>query len=249
MRHVHTSQSVPNSGDYSFTVRGIVTGPMTTHTQTSADFTRLLNEQMEFLRASAAAFDQGHTGEAKRLAVSIRVLLHDTAASRSLLTHLGVKDNLTFMDTSAPIHPANLLSTVGLAMVGIQGDGTSFYAAPLADLSPPRASNPPKPFVPWWTDPVTKVMPGGETFARKKFVLDVANKEGGAHVDHQLDARWAALTRDNALGYQSAHVPEGVKAGEEAWQDITGGPELASVRQIAYEVEQTILGQLAHLLK
>ena len=43
-----------------------------------------LKEQILFLKASASAFDEGFDGEAKRLAVTVRVLLHDTNNSISL---------------------------------------------------------------------------------------------------------------------------------------------------------------------
>lgn len=64
-------------------------------------------DQIEFLNASAAAFDAGHEGEAKRLAVTIRVLLHDTDQSHSLMDQLGIK-NRDYVDTSFPFDPKNL---------------------------------------------------------------------------------------------------------------------------------------------
>jgi len=41
----------------------------------------LLNEQLDFLQASCDRFDDGHRHEAKRIALSLRVLLHDTQDS------------------------------------------------------------------------------------------------------------------------------------------------------------------------
>ncbi|MFJ5956563.1 hypothetical protein ACIQC5_11475 [Paenarthrobacter sp. NPDC092416] len=48
------------------------------------DINRLV-EQLEFLDSSCAAYDSGSRSEAKRLATTVRVLLHDTKQSTSLL--------------------------------------------------------------------------------------------------------------------------------------------------------------------
>jgi hypothetical protein len=63
------------------------------------DLVGKLQEQMGFLQRSADLFDSGVTEEALRLAVTLRVLLHDTSASLSLLTQLDVKQDLDFVTT------------------------------------------------------------------------------------------------------------------------------------------------------
>jgi peptide subunit release factor RF-3 len=50
---------------------------------TRQDLIRQLRDQVAFLRASGASFDAGMESEAKRLATTIRVLIHDTARSQS----------------------------------------------------------------------------------------------------------------------------------------------------------------------
>jgi hypothetical protein len=185
----------------------------------------------------ADAFDNGYEDEAKRLAVVIRVLLHDTKASKSVLGLLGVKDKLQLMDTATVIDPGNLISTPGLVMFEMGGADVN-YVAPLQNLSPGR-QNPPKAFESWWKDSVTKDTTGA-FFARRDYVLNVANKEGGAHVDPKLQQTWASLTRDNSLGWK--------KTGAEVPDVPMDSPALASIRQIAYEVNQTLRAQLAHLL-
>lgn len=59
-----------------------------------------LREQLRFIEASAASYDNGFEGEARRLANVLRLLLHDTRASRSLLGQLGVKEELQYVDTT-----------------------------------------------------------------------------------------------------------------------------------------------------
>jgi hypothetical protein len=72
--------------------------------QTEPELKSQLKEQIEFLRRGAKSFDEGSMAEGKRLAVVIRVLLHDTKSSTSLLKHLGKKDIL-FYDTSIDYDP------------------------------------------------------------------------------------------------------------------------------------------------
>ncbi len=62
--------------------------------QTKDELESHLREQIEFLKRSSQAYDEGYTSEAKRLAVAIRLLLHDTQNSTSLLTLLEKKDIL-----------------------------------------------------------------------------------------------------------------------------------------------------------
>ena len=62
--------------------------------QTSEELLAHLWDQIKFLVASSKSYDQGFEGEAKRLAVAIRVLMHDTTQSNALLTQLGkIKGN------------------------------------------------------------------------------------------------------------------------------------------------------------
>ena len=72
------------------------------YTQTYQELRDHLCEQLHFLRASAASYDNGAEGEAKRLATTIRVLVHDTKKSKSLLLQLSMKHLLQMHDTNSP---------------------------------------------------------------------------------------------------------------------------------------------------
>lgn len=98
------------------------------------DLLELLRENRQFLERSATAFDDGYEAEAKRLAVVLRVLLHDTKQSHSILDQLKVKERLAFLDTAEPINPNNLRPTPGLVMMRMtttQGGAMGEYLAPL----------------------------------------------------------------------------------------------------------------------
>lgn len=195
-----------------------------------ADLEQLLEEAVAFLQASAAAFDAGFEAEAKRLAVTLRVLLHDTAQSHSLMKQLKLKDRTQWVDTAIPINPRNLLPSWGLVIVRVVSGQGAQYIAPLNDLSPDRR-NPPRSFRVWWDTDILKDQ-NGELWSRKRMVLHLANKEGGAHVDPSLDDAYKKLVEDNALGV--AYVDE---RGEEP---ASGNAVAVSVRQITHEVLETI---------
>ena len=88
--------------------------------QSSEDLGSHLNDQLEFLRRSSESFDGGFEGEARRLAVSLRILLHDTEKSSSLLGQLGLKDS-EFFDSADDWNPKNLVAHHSL--IGIQVGG------------------------------------------------------------------------------------------------------------------------------
>jgi hypothetical protein len=189
----------------------------------------LLDENLEFLNLSATSYDEGYEAEAKRLAVTIRVLLHDTDLSHSLLNQLRVKEKLLFTDTALHEAPGRIQMGPGLAMLKFTSGEGGEYVPMLDNLSPTRIQ-PPLPFAGWWQSSI--LMGTGPSWTRKKLVLELANKEGGAHVDPKLNAAYEALANHNALGW-TANTGSGP-------EPFKGSPVSASVRQIAYEVTDTI---------
>lgn len=194
-----------------------------------------LAEQLRFLARSADAFDRGLEDEAKRLAVVLRVLLHDTAKSRSLLGQIGRKSGL-FLDTSTPVVPGSLTSYHGLVALSFAPGREARYVPFLSDTAdPPREV----PFEDWWTAPVS-IDSAGDTLTRGQLVCAVANKDGGAHVDPELDGAYAQLTRLHSMGVV-AFGPTG--------EHPIGPPHLATVRQIAHEVLKTLVPGYSKVVK
>ncbi|MFD8571531.1 hypothetical protein [Streptomyces sp. NPDC059639] len=195
-----------------------------------AGLLELLDENVSFLKASAASFDTGCEAEAKRLAVTLRVLLHDTAASSSLLAQLGVKSQMKFADTAARIVPTNLLpSAPGLVLMQMTGGGSATYIAPLDVVPlPPSRIHQPAGFDDWWTLEFARDSER-TLWCRKKFVLTMANKEGGAHVDPNLNSAYERLARNNGFGFSHASSDTG------PFMPFEGNAAAVSVRQIAHE--------------
>lgn len=196
--------------------------------QTNKELKTHLKEQIEFLKRSSKSYDDGFKSEAKRLAVIIRVLLHDTGNSTSLLQQLDKKDIL-FYDTSLDYNPNNQLSTLGLIMTKMGPDGAE-YVPPL-DFGPPsRYSKGKVEFDDWWNK-IIFADQNNNTMTRKQLVLAVCNRDGGAHIDPKLNKAYADITRNNSLGFK--YIKDGIE------NDVTD-PELATVRQIAHEVLKSL---------
>lgn len=187
--------------------------------RTREELLKLFEEQIEFLERSNAAFDEGHLSEAKRLSVPLRVLFHHTPKSHALLNQLGFNETLTWVDSAGMPDPENLLPEWGLVQAGMHiedGKGTASYRAPLGDGPPtrirtktlrlPRGSR--ILLDEWWTEPVVKDA-DGTLFSRKDFVMALANKEGGAHVDPQILESYNKIANLNSMGWTYSEGPEG----------------------------------------
>jgi hypothetical protein len=199
-----------------------------------------LSEQRGFLRSSAAAYDAGNEPEAKRLALTLRLFLHDPRNQRSLLTRMGVRDRLPWTDTShGEPPPGAMFFAAGLATMRIAG-GTVTYFAPLDDVDPLRFQ-PAQAFADWWSESIMRDSVGNN-FSRSDLVLSVADQDGGAHIDERLNAAYAALTRNNSLGFAVSSSDTDGTTGIAFGPGATGQPfsnsvALANVREIAWEVE------------
>lgn len=201
---------------------------MTDHQQSIQELASHLDEHLGFLKASADAYDLGFEGEAKRIAVSIRVLVHDTRNSKSLLGQLGRKSG-QFVDSAIPITPENKSTHSGLVVTSIVPGTGAKYVAFLDDRPGGQAAK--TDFETWWSTAVF-VDSQGRALSRKDLVLTVANQDGGAHVDPQLDGAYADLSRNNSLGL---FYTDGTRS------EPLGGPEKAALRQVCHEVLKTLL--------
>jgi hypothetical protein len=215
-----------------------------------AEFEEHLVDEVRHLRVDGQAFDAGLESEARRLAATIRSLVHDTASSKSLLGQLGVKASMRFEDTTirrvelppgyTELPPGSLVIHSGITTTQVRlgsPDAGVKFAAPLDEVAPERVG-PPVRFAQWW-EPSILTDSLGNDFSRKAFVLALANKDGGAQIDPALNDAYAALVKANSLGRM------GGVAGEELKPLLNIA--LASVRQIAHELLRTLERELPTL--
>lgn len=218
-----------------------------------------LSEQLGFLDLSSASFDAGHELEAKRLAVVIRTLVHDTEHSVSLLRQLGLKTHMPFVHSGQPEPDVNspsgtMMVGAGLCSMNMDFDSRTVRYVPFLGDLPSDRIHPPMCFEDWWRWPVFRDMTGN-TFDRRKLVLSVANKDGGAHVDAQLPNDYRALAYENSAGFGQSVSSDGFLGisfpfslnGEPlpppdkiAGKPLQNSLVLASIRQISWELSTSI---------
>ncbi len=197
------------------------------YVQTIEELEHHLQDQVMSLKRSSEGFDTGDEFEAPRIASAIRLLVHDTKNSNSLLTQLS-KKNIEFYETSTDAYSDNPLTFNGILGILITPEGPK-YLAPLDDVPPPGPTW--AQFDDWWNR-VIFVDKSKQTMTRRDLVLSVADQDGGAHVDAKLNPTYADLSRRNSIGWTSTDF--------QGTQIEMGGPEKAALRQLAHEVLKSL---------
>ena len=158
-----------------------------------------LAEQLRCLRNSCESYDRGDKSEAVRIATILRVLMHDTRYSTSLLTHLKAKDKIKLYSTIDPPPDPIEYHGMGRVYLNVSEDyEVSRRIEPVLDFE----AGPPVPVsvLDWWEMPVfvsradagirfagSLAATAGENFfiRRKDIIRGAADKEGGTHVDEK----------------------------------------------------------------
>ncbi|MDY7000068.1 MAG: hypothetical protein SW019_26060 [Actinomycetota bacterium] len=212
-----------------------------------AELRATLDDHIQALKTAGERFDQGRLIEAHVLAIHIRALVHEGPKSPALIDELGLQDQLTWVDTGGVPNPKTASSASCLTLMKVRtGMRPGGEYVPKLGLYPPapirtrggehinRGSR--IPFHEWWTNPVIKDADGLE-YSRKLLVLAL----GGGDDDPEADVARTALAASGSLGgiltdptFSTPTVPG---------RDPATNPVLASVRQIGYEVIQTIRQQ------
>jgi len=192
--------------------------------QTKSDLERQLSDQLQFLEDSANRYDQGHENEAKRMAITLRILLYDHRNSRSLLGQLELK-NIKFLDTAientSNVHTAHC----ALARILFAGKKTQYVA--LLDDAPGKMTD----YDNWWNGVIFEDNEGNK-ISRNDIILTMADQDGGAHVDPCIRKDYSRLSKGQSLGHM-------YMSSDRGWVNMQGA-ELASVRQIAHEVLKSL---------
>lgn len=188
-------------------------------------FREHLVKQLNFLRRSCEAYDAGHIDEAIRIATVIRVLIHNTKKSTSLLEHLGSTMIRLLSTAEEPSSETRFYMGLGVQTVKSIPNGISATYVPLYD-------GPTQRFVPvskWWNQ-VVYVLNPAIRMTRRDIVLAAVNKDGGAHVDPKLDPEYEALAKAGAAGalvYQN---------DGEVTEHPFENAHLVAIRQMGYEL-------------
>lgn len=204
------------------------------------DYRQHLARQLAFIERSCQAYDEGYLDESIRIATCIRVLLHNTSKSTSLLAHMGAM-SVKLQTSCGPVGERALLF-MGLGEWNLLGPEMEFRPS-----KPSTFELPPLPAQEWWQQTVF-VLLDGTRITRKDIALAAANKDGGAHVDPKLTSEYEAISKPGAL-FAFYHRAEGVSLGlggsvihtsvdGSDVQAVVGVPDthLVSLRQMGHEL-------------
>jgi hypothetical protein len=154
-------------------------------TRDPANDKKLLQDQYARLKDALDGFYSGKEVQALNVAITLRVLVHETSNSDSLLSRL----HQDYWDLSIQHKPLNP-KAVFIVPVSLQigGDGTrrvirSGFGSPSFQLVSLRR---------WWNDDYQPL--GSTRLSKRTIVLNVADKDGGAHIDPTVPDSHATLS-------------------------------------------------------
>lgn len=179
------------------------------------------NSQVSFIKKSCEHYDAGDHDEAKRIATSLRIILHETASSHSLLKQLNYNYPLLLWSSGALYTPSNLISSWSLLSMQYGPNG-ALYLPHLDDIVSRTFFLSDED---WWNEIIFDDKRAFLT--RRDIILFVANQDGGAHVDPTLSEVYADLIKNNSLGIQI--LKNGIA------ENPKNNPAYASIRQIGHE--------------
>jgi hypothetical protein len=187
-----------------------------------SDFSENLRTHLSFIARSCELYDQGHKEETLRVAVSLRVMFHDTNRSVSLLKHLQRKDTLHLISTfvsqkSMSAEYGNIhwhtVIPVMLTSQGVQAPMTSWPTRAVLLIED------------WWQEQIW--LEGSIALSRKDVILSAANQDGGAHIDANPNENTKRVKRGPEVTVAINGMP--LKGG-------MGNHHFPLIRQMAYEV-------------
>lgn len=197
-----------------------------------SDYQENLEEQLHFIVNACKMYDQGELIYAKQIATHIRILVHDTKFSTSLLKLLNRKESMKFCSTATfpknPIFHISFISPINIR----RDDKIINTFVPNFNETSPGENKKWVDFNTWYNHNVLVSKPN--YFSRKDMILYLSNKDGGAHIDPNIEERYYEITK----GLKSFLYSSAVSLTEDPYHK--GEPYLnlyfASVRQIAHEL-------------
>lgn len=200
-----------------------------------------LTDSLSDLINDAQRYDHGNFNAIKRSSVTLRSLFYNTNSQTSLIKQMGSQDNISFLTFSdianesgyqySSIFNATFQTTVASSVDYI--DTWLFY--PGKNFSPSHLK-----FRNWWHQPL--LITGSreeDAMEREDIVRIVANQDGGAHFDPEIDKKYQNI-KDGSTGirYQAGnkigYLMTGHVTSEPTWityHDI----QLALLREIVHE--------------
>lgn len=191
------------------------------------------SEYLDLVSCLCEYYDSSDKGIiALSLSTAIRVLLHDTKKSTSLLAHLG-KKNISFMSTNIDLNNNSVhLGLVRRINIGVKdgvGGEAKYWPLCKEQYFPMPKSKVFLDFDTWWSKEII-FRSGIHSLTRKDLVLTITNKDGGAHFDEKIDKKYDAFRHSWSGGSSLFGINSKAKRG---YDNI---PTYPAIRQISYEL-------------
>ena len=149
------------------------------------NYPRLLKDQYGLLKDAVVGFYTGNEAKANDVAVRIRILVHSTSESQPLLFLVAAN----YLELSIYHKPASKDAIFVMNQpMRLSGDGAAVFIRD--DFTSPSYVM--VPLSRWWTEEY--LIMGAIRSSKKQIVVDVANKDGGAHIDPKVPLRHAVAS-------------------------------------------------------
>jgi len=208
------------------------TGPAIAIARTDQELRTELAEQFEALKIHGASYDEGKTWQAKTLAAVISILMRDGSRNMNpLLQQLGIRKQMLYVDSRGPLlFPEHGAFNAPLTAIQMGPDGVKVvpHCSVMPDAPWIRRN---VAFSDWWGGDVLQTS-RGQRITRHRLVNLVRDKDGGAHYDaenKEADYHDVKVDFDPRIRIHSPAGPGPLQ-----------GVHLATIRQIAWELEQTL---------
>lgn len=195
-------------------------------TRSTTELQQQLQEQLHLLQSHCVQFDSGDWLAAKPMSAALRVLLHHPNKPKpgqgSLLAQLGLRGNFWLDSTRVVgtfISKSAQMSWPQLLIMHMSEGRTGFKPKILGKEIHLRRT----PFIEWWIGQIGH-HPKYGSISRRAIVTGMADQDGGAHVDGQVDSCYDAFCSGEYFN---------ITIGEK--NELARGAAHACIRTIAHE--------------
>ena len=228
---------------------------MTRSTVSPSELKMNLLDNLEMMKLNCATYDQGHSIVATQLAVNMRVLLHDTRMSTSLVTLMNAQSISLTSSQEGAVYEFTFTSPVTGEVIMFK-DYCSWYeyssenrmcilvrdsvgtpagfewsVSPIPKLERTKIHS--LSIHEWLTE--TILMTHSFEFSREALILKAANKAGGAHIAPDLSLEEYALIHRTQYFAPETLVISGLSVTM-APHPTMPKPYLMALRQMAWEI-------------
>lgn len=179
------------------------------------------SEQVEFLILAAKSYDEGSRNAIKMATPALRTLFYKQKYGDILIDKISIVDKTKFCSTVRYFPKTVLYTGPVIPEVLVDGDKKRVNYVYLPACYDNAIYENTITFEQWW-DGILFIA-NKETFTRREMVRFMANQDGGAHVDSQLDRKYWDMVHNI---FSSRQIP-----GNQPTMDLN----LALMRQIVHE--------------